>query len=566
MARASKAFHSVLYNPSREIRGAVNVVNRICALCARHMKHEDGALALLAATALMSVILWADLLGHGLGFESSATVVQGLGNSRLFFLVGFTLAAFASIALAKHAEKMGSLPIRFSVVVSVVGTLLYSGSHMQALFPSDAVAIAGLFLCGIGYYATTLLSYCELAKARRLSVAIAAVAAALFLKTVFGSWLSVLAPIAVQIALSCMLPAVSFASLSAMAYLGSGNLDDYRSRSSLSNAGVSDLLFLLVAVSLVLAALRGTSHLGLWGEGYSGSPVSTVAGYATVGVALLAFAHFTLVRNSNNHMLVRFQPAFLVLAAGFVIYVLQDEFFTASGPAPLFDWLYLTVELFGHLLSGTLIMTAIRTTKLAAWMFQGVSDAAFGLVAIPWVFLAQDTSVDMRSIMVVAIFFVMVAAIRPMSTRPFEIEHSLDMGPASPLHGAEVKEMDGVRLPSDESCGSSIASRGFYAKVETTEGDDVRASVEEFRVERRLAEYHREIARNHCLSARETDVFMMLAQGRSRPYICEALYLSDGTVKTHVSHIYRKFDVHSRQELLDAVQDEVALMDERRLA
>lgn len=336
LARASKAFHSVLYNPSREIRGAVNVVNRICALCARHMKHEDGALALLAATALMSVILWADLLGHGPGFESSATVVQGLGNSRLFFLVGFTLAAFASIALAKHAEKMGSLPIRFSVVVSVVGTLLYSGSHMQALFPSDAVAIAGLFLCGIGYYATTLLSYCELAKARRLSVAIAAVAAALFLKTVFGSWLSVLAPIAVQIALSCMLPAVSFASLSAMAHLGSGNLDDYRSRSSLSNAGVSDLLFLLVAVSLVLAALRGTSHLGLWGEGYSGSPVSTVAGYATVGVALLAFAHFTLVRNSNNHMLVRFQPAFLVLAAGFVIYVLQDEFFTASGPAPPF--------------------------------------------------------------------------------------------------------------------------------------------------------------------------------------------------------------------------------------
>ncbi|WP_418862725.1 LuxR C-terminal-related transcriptional regulator [Slackia isoflavoniconvertens] len=45
---------------------------------------------------------------------------------------------------------------------------------------------------------------------------------------------------------------------------------------------------------------------------------------------------------------------------------------------------------------------------------------------------------------------------------------------------------------------------------------------------------------------------------RSRPYICEALYLSDGTVKTHISHIYRKFDVHGRQELLDAVQSELA--------
>lgn len=45
---------------------------------------------------------------------------------------------------------------------------------------------------------------------------------------------------------------------------------------------------------------------------------------------------------------------------------------------------------------------------------------------------------------------------------------------------------------------------------------------------------------------------------RSRPYICEALYVSDGTVKTHISHIYRKFDVHGRQELLDTVQSELA--------
>ena len=36
-------------------------------------------------------------------------------------------------------------------------------------------------------------------------------------------------------------------------------------------------------------------------------------------------------------------------------------------------------------------------------------------------------------------------------------------------------------------------------------------------------------------------------------------------MKTHVSHIYRKFDVHSRQELLDAVQGEIVRMDERML-
>ena len=35
----------------------------------------------------------------------------------------------------------------------------------------------------------------------------------------------------------------------------------------------------------------------------------------------------------------------------------------------------------------------------------------------------------------------------------------------------------------------------------------------------------------------------------------EELYISDGTVKTHVAHIYRKFGASSRQELLLLIQD-----------
>ena len=437
--------------------GAVNVANRIF----EHMKHEDGALALLAAVTLMSVILWADLLGHGLGFESSATVVQGLGNSRLFFLAGFTIAAFASIALAKHVEKMGSLPMRFALVVSIVGTLLYSGSHMQALLPSDAVAIAGLFLCGVGYYATTLLSYCELAKVRRLSVAIAAVAVALFLKTVFGSWLSVSAPIAVQIALSCVLPAASFVCLSAMAHLGSGNLDDYRSRSSLSNAGVSAICLPSCGrFSSVLAALRGTSHLGLWGEGYSGSPVSTVAGYVTVGVALLVLRISRWCAIATTICLCVFSLAFLVLAAGFVLYVLQDEFFTVFGACPPFSMAVshcrvVRTPSFGdayhdrHSYDQTRRMDVPgcqRRRVRAGCHSMGVFGARY--VGRHAVYHGLDP----------LIFLVMVAAIRPMSTRPFEIEHSLDMGFVSSLHSEGCEEVGEACILS---CESSRRLYGF---------------------------------------------------------------------------------------------------------
>lgn len=53
------------------------------------------------------------------------------------------------------------------------------------------------------------------------------------------------------------------------------------------------------------------------------------------------------------------------------------------------------------------------------------------------------------------------------------------------------------------------------------------------------------------LTGRETEVFAYLAHGRSRPYIADALYVTTGTVKTHTTHIYRKLEVGSKQELID---------------
>lgn len=66
------------------------------------------------------------------------------------------------------------------------------------------------------------------------------------------------------------------------------------------------------------------------------------------------------------------------------------------------------------------------------------------------------------------------------------------------------------------------------------------------------------LAERQALSARETEVFVMLAAGRSAPYIQKQLTVSESTVKTHVRNVYRKFDVENRQELLDAVERELA--------
>lgn len=66
------------------------------------------------------------------------------------------------------------------------------------------------------------------------------------------------------------------------------------------------------------------------------------------------------------------------------------------------------------------------------------------------------------------------------------------------------------------------------------------------------------LAQSFGLSRRETEIFLLLAQGRSRPYIRDALFLSKNTVATHIRHIYEKMNIHSQQELIDIVQEKDA--------
>lgn len=63
------------------------------------------------------------------------------------------------------------------------------------------------------------------------------------------------------------------------------------------------------------------------------------------------------------------------------------------------------------------------------------------------------------------------------------------------------------------------------------------------------------VANTFLLSSRETEVLFLLAKGHNAAYIQEQLYISEGTAKTHIRHIYRKLDVHNQQELMRIVED-----------
>jgi DNA-binding CsgD family transcriptional regulator len=52
---------------------------------------------------------------------------------------------------------------------------------------------------------------------------------------------------------------------------------------------------------------------------------------------------------------------------------------------------------------------------------------------------------------------------------------------------------------------------------------------------------------------REAEVLPLLGQGRSVANISSTLFVSENTTKSHIRAIYRKLDVHSKQELIDLV-------------
>lgn len=73
----------------------------------------------------------------------------------------------------------------------------------------------------------------------------------------------------------------------------------------------------------------------------------------------------------------------------------------------------------------------------------------------------------------------------------------------------------------------------------------------------------RMLAERYDVTEREEEVLYQLSLGHSVKKIADTLFISAGTVQSHVKRIYRKLDCHSRQEVIDLVDKETL---ERSLA
>ena len=110
----------------------------------------------------------------------------------------------------------------------------------------------------------------------------------------------------------------------------------------------------------------------------------------------------------------------------------------------------------------------------------------------------------------------------------------------------EPADLDDGRLArcehpkTSDECGLTVSGRDAIAVAVVSPEDEMR------RNDDRISEFCAE----RGLTARESEVFSLWITGHDMRTIQEKLFVSQGTVKTHLRNIYDKCGVHNRRDLM----------------
>lgn len=137
-------------------------------------------------------------------------------------------------------------------------------------------------------------------------------------------------------------------------------------------------------------------------------------------------------------------------------------------------------------------------------------------------------------------------------------------GTASGSENAAVAQPAGTTNGNNDAAGSAATPSALPTARERQTTHPAPAAIAEARFEKpgepargggRFRGKCETVANTFLLSRRETEILFFLAKGHNAAYIQEKLYISEGTAKTHIRHIYRKCDIHNQQDLMRMVED-----------
>lgn len=478
-----------------------------------------------ATAGLALIFVWSSLSDHMFDLQGALPASLGV-NPRLFFLLGIIGLSAAFIinpgaAQAKSATLDVSLPL-----VGSLGTVSMAMASRQDLFSPGALCIIGLMTLGIGYCWLTTRFGLALARKRSIGPLVYAIAAALVLEPVLRFAVESTFDHAALVIIAMAMPLLAAILLFWVQRTADREpAEDPQNPSSpessiaaptLNSVGRRTHFILLFSTALLLATVRTISPVGTWDAKFDPAPMtSSWELLATYGILVMAFARFALVQAGRRSSIGRFQPAFLItvitLFTSFIF-----SYMLGAKSAVLYTCMCLD-DSFAHLLFWATIALVLKTDAMPPFRLVGMTAAVYAAASIFWLLLLGDSEIIQASIMLIAIVILYALTIVVNNTR------------------------NALYLPNGIGQSAVPSSDGPTACP-------VAKSIED-----RCAE----VAREHKLSPRETEIMILIVQGKTRLSIQEELVLAENTVKTHISHIYRKAGIASRQELFDLVFEPV---------
>lgn len=467
--------------------------------------NRNTILSLCAVVGLVFMSVWSDLVGHGSGLSASASLVEGITNARIIFLSGLASAALCCIAFPRFLKRHDFVLGVGITLASFAATVFFSFPWLLGQVPSDYLCLVSLYAVGMGYGWLTVHLLCELAQKANYATVVYLIAVSLLLKTVLTSLISSYCPPTVQMIIAIISPVIAMAAM----WFGQRMLDgaddtlDLVELPKLHNPDKRVLVVLLVLLPVLRALVRVLSKMGFWGAGFEVQNLLDGLGVLIIAGLLLFFGWVTLVKEQGDDLITRFLPPFLVILGGF--FLLDPEVSRILGMTEWTSYVLTTfVELFSHLFYWSLIVLAIRSLKYHPYRVYGIAYATFGICSIAFALLTLSEVTLSSTLIILAMYFFIIVMMLVFRSSKREA--------LAPIEAMITKKHGG---------GS----------------------------ERYLA-----IAEQYKLSPRETEVFILLVQGRNRTYIKDSLFIAEGTVKTHISRVYQKLGVNNRQDLITLVE------------
>lgn len=440
------------------------------------------------------LLAFCDALSNAVGH--TALVSGALGelalpvNGKLLFEVGLLGVSVVWAAASRFLDRHRLVLALGPLALLWGGAGLGMAASVARVVPASFDPVA-VVLFGAGFIGLKLFASYALALRYDFSSFLRCVAGSKVAKTALGAplWLG---DSAAQLAM--VLGCAAGCALCVTALLKTWPSSESASGVPVVRRGISFnvLIGQAVLASAVLASVQPFTFFGTYGT----LPLRDGVAYGAflLGTLLVPVATWLVfLRDPGSEK--SFRTAFLLfLAAVFFVSAQSGQTWTLS---PEFSAGLLTLfEMFGQVLYWAAVVSACWLARDRMMAVMGIVMAVFSAVSIFWIVLLSQASQVVSLAVTVAAYGLSLASLRLLP------------------YISTMKQSERAVL-SDE----------------------------------RLAE----IARDRGLSPRETDVFMLLARGRSRSVIQAELSISEGTVKTHTSRIYQKFGVEGKQELLSEV-------------